>query len=105
VSGGRWKYKTETVAVEGNCVTVRELTTGERSQFLKLHRAQKDSGGSPLDTQAQVLRWSITDPAGLTDEDVAGMPPALNDLAIEAVLRLSGISKGDDEKKGDPEPS
>lgn len=103
----RWKYRNETVTADGNTVVVRELTTGERSEFLKLHKAQQEAKGSPLDTQAKVLRWAIIEPTGLTDEDVASMPPALNDKAIEAVLRLSGIGKADaaaDEKK-DGEPS
>lgn len=99
----RWKYRAETITVGDNVVTVRELTAGERAEFMKLHKATKETGGSPLEVQAKVLRWAITMPPDLTDEDVNAMPPELSDKAIETVLRLSGLATAEvDEKKDAP---
>jgi len=93
VSGGRWKYKTDTVTVGENSVVVRQLTVRERLQFANASKAVKEGKLEPIELPKVVLQAGIE---GLSDQESLDMPADLVDAAVNRILELSGIR---DEKK------
>jgi hypothetical protein len=96
----RWKYKTATVTVEENTITVRGLTAGERESFSDLQKKNKAGEGSPQAVARAVVKFGCTD--NLSDEDVHSMPGDLLDAACAKIFELSGVKGDETEKKDDP---
>lgn len=99
----RWKYKTELVTVGENSQKVRMLTAGERKAFAdasqKIQKGEFDKNSLP----GMVVKFGAIEPE-LTDDDVASMPPDLQEACVTKILQLTGIGKADGEKK-EPTPS
>jgi hypothetical protein len=105
----RWKYKTATVTVDENTVTVRGLTVGERAEFAEVSKtlkAQRDAGeASPraaMHVPRMVAKFGIVAEPPLEDADVLAMPGDLLDAAVTKILELSGVNTDNDEKKDTP---
>lgn len=103
----RWKYRTATVTVDENTVTVRGLTAGERKEFAEASKKSREAkeagtpGASPLDVPRLVARCGVIDPK-LTDEDIESMPGDLLDAVVLKVLELSGVKTDEAGEKKDP---
>jgi hypothetical protein len=102
----RWKYRTETVTVDENSVTVRGLTAGERTQFAETSKRVKDAKaagnvdpGAAMNVPRMVAKFGIVANPPLTDDDLTSMPGDLLDAAVTKILELSGVKA---EKKADP---
>jgi hypothetical protein len=98
----RWKLKQDTVTVGENSVVVRQLTAGERRQFVELG---KKTEVPPMERLAKLVEWCAL--PQLTKEELDQMPPELQDAAVSKVMELSGLGKpeaGEEggEKKADP---
>lgn len=99
----RWKYKTATVSVGDNAVDVRQLTAGERKQFVQLSREVKEGKAAQMDLPPFIIKAATINPS-LTDDDIASMPPELADACVRKIMELTGLRENADgdepEKKG-----
>lgn len=94
----RWKHKQETVTVGENSIVVRQLTAGERREFIELG---KKADLAPMTKTAKMVEWCSV--PKLSAEEIDDMPPELQDAAVAKIMQLSGLDKGDDpEKKATP---
>lgn len=95
----RWKFKTSPVTDgDGNTQNVRGLTAGERAKFASTSEDVKAGTIDANDLPFMVASWGCVDPA-CTAEEVREMPPALLDLCVLEILKLSGMKDADTEKK------
>lgn len=110
MSGSRWKYRTATVTVDENTVTVRGLTAGERQQFAETSKRLKDAKAAgtadpsaAMNVPRMVAKFGIVAEPPLTDDDLTAMPGDLLDATVTKILELSGVKADEkDEKKEAP---
>lgn len=103
----RWKYRTESVTVDENTVTVRGLTAGERTQFAETSKKVKEAKAAgttdpaaAMSVPRMVAKFGIVANPPLTDDDLTTMPGDLLDAAVTKILELSGVKS---EKKAGTE--
>lgn len=77
-----FKPKTKTVAVEGQEVTLRQLTVGEANEM--------DEGAD----MAVVVALSWVSPDGVTEQQVRAWPMAVVSQLYEACVELNGLDQG-----------
>jgi hypothetical protein len=77
-----FKPKTKTVAVEGQEVTLRQLTVGETNEM--------DEGAD----MAVVVALSWVSPDSVTAEQVRGWPLTVVSQLYEACVELNGLDAG-----------
>ncbi len=94
----KFKLKSAAVEIDGNTLTVRQLTHGERFEFSKVARDAKESGDRAA-TPVFLLTTCALEPK-LTPEDISDMPSDLADAALNKIMELSGMADDDSEKKG-----
>lgn len=98
MSGGRWKYKTETVTAGENSQQVRGLTAGERSTFIDLNKKVKAGELSSVAVMTKVAAMGCINPA-CSEVEVEAMPHDLHDAAVTKILELSGMNDKDGQEK------
>lgn len=77
-----FKPKTKIVAVEGQEVTLRQLTVGEANEM--------DEGAD----MAVVVALSWVSPDGVTEQQVRAWPMAVVSQLYEACVELNGLDQG-----------
>jgi len=91
----RFKLQEATLEVRGESFVVRELTHSERTQWLKAAREDQESA------PALLVSFGCVKPAQ-TVEAVGEMPGAMVAPLFNAILKISGLTTGEDgEKKSD----
>lgn len=100
----RWTYPTELVTVGSNSQRVRCLTARERREFSALAGKIKDGTIQPAQLPEFVVQWGSVDPM-CSMEEVQEMPADLFDACRDAIMRLTGLTANEDEKKDMPSAS
>jgi hypothetical protein len=84
----RWKLKQDRVTVGENHVDVRQLTHGERTQFVQASGKIRDGQMHANELPAVVLGFGCP---GLSKDDIDSMPPELADAAVRKIMDLTGL--------------
>jgi hypothetical protein len=93
----KFKLKEATFPVRGQSVTVRELTQGERNDWVKA--TQEDR----YRTFAFLMSKCCITPS-FTEEEACQEPTDVADVIVDKILKLSGIRKEDVEPDTQSEP-
>ena len=98
----RWKYRTDTVSVGDNRQDVRQLTAGERKEFVELSREIKEGKKPQMDLPPFIIKAGAINPA-CSDDDVASMPTELADACVRKIMELTGLRYGAADDADSPE--
>ena len=80
--------RTESLEVRGQRLTVSELTSGARVQWVRTTRESPDES-APL-----LVSLCLLEPTATVD-DVKGWPAEVLDEVAEAIMRVSGMEKAE----------
>ena len=91
-----YKFKQDSVVIDGDSFHVHEITIGQRRKILAAFNESKDSTMYSVG----LVQGGCDEFVDASDDDILAMPASLFDAIAEAVANVSGMNPDDDDGEG-----